>query len=338
MKSRFKIACLTMLIAALVTGCATTTPAPATPTEATPAVTEAVTEAAKEAVTSGLIVVITPSHDNPFFKAEDDGAIAKAKELGFETLSLVHGDDVNKQDELFDIAIAKGAVAIICDNAGADATVTAVKKAKDAGIPTFLIDREITEVGVAVSQIVSNNFQGAQLGGEEFVKLMGEKGKFVELVGKESDTNAGVRSQGYHDVIDQYPDMQMVARQSANWSQTEAFDIMETIIQANPDIKGVICGNDTMAMGAMAALKAANMGDVIVVGFDGSNDVRDSILAGDIKATVLQPAYYISQLAVEQAVQYLKEGSTGVDEKQLKDCVLINMDNAKNLETFGLTQ
>lgn len=327
-----------MLIAALVTGCATTTPAPATPTEATPAVTEAVTEAAKEAVTSGLIVVITPSHDNPFFKAEDDGAIAKAKELGFETLSLVHGDDVNKQDELFDIAIAKGAVAIICDNAGADATVTAVKKAKDAGIPTFLIDREITEVGVAVSQIVSNNFQGAQLGGEEFVKLMGEKGKFVELVGKESDTNAGVRSQGYHDVIDQYPDMQMVARQSANWSQTEAFDIMETIIQANPDIKGVICGNDTMAMGAMAALKAANMGDVIVVGFDGSNDVRDSILAGDIKATVLQPAYYISQLAVEQAVQYLKEGSTGVDEKQLKDCVLINMDNAKNLETFGLTQ
>ena len=184
---------------------------------------------------------------------------------------------------------------------------------------------------------VINNHQGAKLGGEEFVKLMEEKGNYVELVGKESDTNAGIRSKGYHDVIDQYPDMKMVARQSANWSQTEAFEKMESIIQANPDIKGVICGNDTMAMGAMAALKAAGKGDVIVVGFDGSNDVRDSILAGDIKATVLQPAYRIAQIAVEQADKYLKSGSTGgLPEKQLMDCVLINKENASKLETFAL--
>src|SRR5512138_304846 len=79
---------------------------------------------------------------------------------------------------------------------------------------------------------------------------MGEKGNYVELTGKESDTNAGVRSQGYHSIIDKYPDMKMVAQQSANWSQTEAFQKMETILQANPDIKGVIAGNDTMAVGA----------------------------------------------------------------------------------------
>jgi erythritol transport system substrate-binding protein len=111
---------------------------------------------------------------------------------------------------------------------------------------------------------------------------------------------------------------------------------MESIIQANPDIKGVICGNDTMAMGAMAALKAAGKGDVIVVGFDGSNDVRDSIIAGDIKATVLQPAYRIAQMAVEQADKYLKQGATGLAEKQLMDCVLINAANASKLETFAL--
>jgi erythritol transport system substrate-binding protein len=78
---------------------------------------------------------------------------------------------------------------------------------------------------------------------------MKEKGQYVELVGKESDTNAGIRSQGYHDIIDQYPDMKMVARQSANWLQPEAYDKMESIIQAHPTIRGVICGNDTMAMG-----------------------------------------------------------------------------------------
>ena len=251
---------------------------------------------------------------------------------------LVHDDDANKQSELFDSAIAAGVKAIILDNAGADASVAAVQKAKDAGIPSFLIDREITATGVAVSQIVSNNYQGAQLGAEEFVKLMGETGEYAELLGKESDTNAGIRSKGYHDVIDQYPDLKMVAQQTANWSQTEAYTVMESMLQANPGIKGVISGNDTMAMGAYAALEAAGRTDVIVVGFDGSNDVRDSILKGGIKATVLQPAYQQAQLAVTQADQFIKTGSTGVEEKQLMDCVLINADNAAKLETFALAE
>jgi erythritol transport system substrate-binding protein len=284
----------------------------------------------------GLIVIITPSPDNPFFKAEADGADARAKELGYETLVLVHDDDPNKQSELFDTAIAQGAKAIILDNAGADASVEAIQRAKDAGIPSFLIDREITQSGVAVSQIVSNNYQGAQLGAEEFVKLMGEAGEYAELLGKESDTNAGIRSSGYHDIIDQYPDLKMVAQQTANWSQTEAYTVMESILQANPGIKGVISGNDTMAMGAWAALEAAGRTDVVVVGFDGSNDVRDSILAGGIKATVLQPAYAQAQMAVDQADKYLTEGSTGLEEKQLMDCTLINADNAAQLETFAL--
>ena len=206
----------------------------------------------------------------------------------------------------------------------------------DGPFMTKMVDREINATGVAAAQIVSNNYQGAQLGAQEFVKLMGEKGNFVELVGKESDTNAGIRSKGYHDVIDEYPDLKMVAQQSANWSQTEAFSKMESILQANPDIKGVISGNDTMAMGAYAALEAAGRKDVIVVGFDGSNDVRDSIKAGGIKATVLQPAYAQAQMAVEQADAWIKTGKGPAEEKQLMDCVLVNGDNAAKLETFAL--
>ncbi|KAB0676892.1 D-ribose ABC transporter substrate-binding protein [Aureimonas leprariae] len=287
-------------------------------------------------IAADLLAIITPSHDNPFFKAEAEGAAAKAKELGFEPLLLVHDDDANKQSQLIDTAIARGAKAIVLDNAGAAATTAAVQKAKDAKIPSFLIDREINESGVAVAQIVSNNYQGAQLGAEEFVKLMGEKGPYAELVGKESDTNAGIRSGGYKDVLDQYPDLKRVAQQSANWSQTEAFEKMQTILQANPEIKGVISGNDTMAMGAWAALEAAGRTDVIVVGFDGSNDVRDSIMKGGIKATVLQPAYRQAQLAVEQAKQYLDTGKASGEEKQLMDCILVNKDNAGKLETFAL--
>ncbi|HBO39330.1 MAG TPA: D-ribose ABC transporter substrate-binding protein [Pasteurellaceae bacterium] len=288
---------------------------------------------------NGLIAIITPSHDNPFFKAEADGAKQKAEELGYTTLVASHDDDANKQDQLIATAVARKAKAIILDNAGADVTIGALEKAKAAGVPTFLIDREINKTGVAVSQIVSNNYQGAQLGAQKFVELMGEEGLYVELLGRESDTNASVRSQGFHDIIDDYPKMKMVAQQTANWSQTEGFNRMESILQANPNIKGVISGNDTMALGAEAALKAAGRNDIIVVGFDGSDYVRDSILAnGNIKATVLQPAWDQAQEAVIQADKYLKTGSTGKEEKQLMDCILIDSSNAKKLNKFALSE
>ena len=296
----------------------------------------AVLPSAGRAEAKDLVAIITPSFDNPFFKAEADGAKARAEQLGYDTIVLSHDDDNSKQLQLVDSVVARGAKAIILDNAGSDASVAAVEAAKKAGVPSFLIDREINATGVAVAQIVSNNYQGAQLGAQEFVKQMGEKGNYVELTGRDADVNAHIRSKGYHDVMDDYPDMKMLATQSANWSQPEAFTKMEAMLQAHPDVKGVIAGNDTMAMGAQAALKAANRPDVIVVGFDGSNDVRDQIKAGTIKATVLQPAFRQAQMAVEQADLYLKTKSTGQPEKQLMDCVLITKDNAPKLETFQL--
>src|SRR5690606_15614934 len=224
--------------------------------------------------------------------------------LGYETLVLVHDDDPNLQDQHFDQAIALGAKAIILDNAGADASIEAVRKAKDADIPTFLIDREINETGLAASQIISNNYQGAVLGAEYFVELIGEEGTYVELLGRESDTNAHVRSQGYHDVLDEYDGLEMVAQQTANWSQPEAFEVMETIIQAHPDIDGVISGNDTMAMGAMAALQAAGLTDAVVGGCDGAQDVRDANQDRTCSATVPRPVAEFGPLGGEQAHPY----------------------------------
>jgi len=284
---------------------------------------------------SKLIAIITPSHENPFFKAEAESASARAKELGYEVLVNSHNDDAHRQDELFDMAIAQHAAAIILDNAGADASVSAVQKAKAAGLPSFLIDREINANGIAAAQIVSNNYQGATLGAQEFARLIGNSGTYVELVGRESDTNAGIRTQGYHDVLDKIAGLKMVSRQSANWSQSEAFQKMETIIQGNRDIKGVIAGNDTMALGASAALKAAGLTKVIVVGFDGSPDVIAAIRAGAIQATVLQPASKIAQMAVDQANKFLTTGSTGAPEKQSIDCELVTSANADQFGVFA---
>jgi erythritol transport system substrate-binding protein len=285
-----------------------------------------------------LIVIITPSPDNVFFKAEQDAAKAEAEKLGYDTLVISHDDDPTKQSQAIDTAISRKAVAIILDNAGADVSVAAVQKAKDAGIPSFLIDREINKTGIAVAQIVSNNAQGAALGGQQFATAMGGKGDYAELTGKETDTNAGVRSQGYHSVLDQYTDMKMVAQQSANWDQAEALAKTQTILQAHPDIKGIIAGNDTMALGAQAALDSAGKKDVVVVGFDGSPDVVASILKDKINATVLQPAALIAQMAVQQAHEFITTGKASQPEKQSIDCVLITKDNAAKVNNFAISE
>ena len=108
-----------------------------------------------------LMCVITPAHDNPFFKAEADIAQETGEALGYDVLSLDHGDDAKVQDEHFDVCISKGAKFMIVDNAGADASIAAFQKAKDAGIPVYLIDREINATGIASAQLVANNYQGA---------------------------------------------------------------------------------------------------------------------------------------------------------------------------------
>lgn len=287
---------------------------------------------------SNIIYIITPSHSNPFFKAEAEAAAAKAKELGYEVKTVSHDDDATKQSELFENAIADKAAAIICDNAGADATVAAVQKARDNNIPTFLIDREINASGIAISQIVANNYQGAKGVAEVFVEAMNEEGKYAELLGKESDTNAGVRSSAFHEVIDQYPDIEMVAQQTANWEQTEAYEKMDTILQSHPDIKGVVCGNDTMAMGAIAAIEAAGLKNIVVIGVDGSDEAAAEIKAGRMTATALQQAALMAEMAVEQAHDYLTKGTTGLDEKQLVDCIIITKDNVDKLKGFVYTE
>ena len=287
---------------------------------------------------SNIIYIITPSHSNPFFKTEADTAAAKARELGYEAKMVSHDDDATKQSELFDNAIADKAAAIICDNAGADATVEAVQKARNAGIPTFLVDREINVDGVAISQIVANNYQGAKAIAEAWVEAMGEEGKYAELLGKESDTNAGVRSSAFHEVIDQYDTFEMVAQQTANWEQTEGYEKTETILQSNPEITGIICGNDTMAVGAAEACKAAGRSDIKIIGVDGADEAAALIRAGEMTGTALQQCALIAEMAVEQADTYLKEGSTGLNEKQLVDCIAITAENVDKLHTFVYTE
>jgi erythritol transport system substrate-binding protein len=281
-----------------------------------------------------LMVIIVPSQDNPYFKAEADAAAARALDLGYRVRVDAHEDDAFRQDNLVDAAIASNAAAIILDNAGADATVSAVRRATRAGIAVFLIDREIDATGIAKAQIISDNDQGARLVAAEFARAMNGKGEYAELLGKESDTNAQIRTRGFHAVLDRYPELKLVSAQSANWSQSEAFQKAETMLQAHGKIAGIIAGNDTMALGAAAAVKSAGISNLEITGFDGSPDAIDAIKAGALRATALQPAVLISRLAVDEADRFLKTGSTGQPELQIIPCELVTVDNADSYRDF----
>ncbi len=282
-----------------------------------------------------LIVILVPSQDNPYFKAEADTAAKRALELGYRVRIDAHDDDAYRQDNLIDGAVASNAAAIILDNAGSDSSISAVRRATRAGIPCFLIDREIAADGIAKAQIIADNNQGARVVAEEFAKAIGRAGgEYAELLGRESDTNAQVRTRGFHSVLDTRPEFKLVSAQAANWSQSEAFQKTETILQGHPKIVGIIAGNDTMALGAVAAIKSAGLKGITITGFDGSPDATGAIRAGELHATTLQPAVVISKLAVDEADRFLKTGSTGRPERQVIPCDLVTRANADEYQDF----
>ena len=119
------------------------------------------------------------------------------------------------------------------------------------------MDREIEANDAAVSQILSDNYSGCVALGEFFVEEVGETGKYIELLGIVADTNTWNRSKGFHSVVDRFPGLKMVAQQSAEFDRSKALEVLESLLQRNPDIDAVFCGNDAMAMGAYQALLAA---------------------------------------------------------------------------------
>ncbi len=260
-------------------------------------------------------------------------AAAEAKKLGYTSTVGASKGDTNTESNLIDTAITNKAVAIILDPANASGSVGAVKKAIAANIPVLLVNAEINQDGLAKAQLVSNNAQGAALGAQQWVKAVGSKGNYVELLGAPSDNNAATRSNGYDTVLSQYDDLKKVGSQVANWDRTQGHDKMQSLLQAHPDVIGVISGNDEMALGAIAALKeAGKLSSIKVGGFDGSPDAVAAIKAGELQYTVLQPVATFSAKAVDEADSFIKTGKTGAaTEKQLFDCLLVTKANADKM-------
>lgn len=261
---------------------------------------------AKKEQTNKMAVVIS-TLNNPWFVVLAESAAQRARELGYEAHIFDSQNNSAREAEHFDNIIAMGYDAILFNPTDADGSVLNVKRAKAAGIPTFCMDREINSRDAAVTQLLSDSFTGCVKLGEYFVKQMNKEGNYVEILGLVGDNNTWNRSKGFHSVVDEFIGLKMVAQQSADFDRNKAMDVMETIMQAQPDIDAVFCGNDAMALGAYQAVLAAGKADRIkIFGFDGAADAIRSIADGKIAATVMQFPVVMAQKSAELADEYIR--------------------------------
>jgi ABC-type sugar transport system substrate-binding protein len=217
----------------------------------------------------------------------------------------------------------------------ANGSVVNVIKAKKAGVPVFCMDREVNSADAATSQILSDSYSGCVELARYFVQTLHKKGNYVELLGLVADNNTWNRSKGFHSLVDYYPSLKMVAQQSADFDRNKAMEVMESILQAHPDINGVFCGNDAMAMGAYQALVAAGKADKVkVFGFDGAEDVIQAIKDNKISATAMQFPKVMAQTAANYADEYFK-GKRDFPKKIQVAAELVNSADINDYIAYG---
>lgn len=185
------------------------------------------------------VAVVISTLNNPWFVVLAETARDRAKELGYEATIFDSQNDPAKESQHFDNLISSGYRAVLFNCTDAKGSIANVRRAKAAGIPVFCMDREIEANDAATSQILSDNYSGCVALGQFFVEQVGETGKYIELLGIVADTNTWNRSKGFHSVVDRFPGLKMVAQQSAEFDRSKALEVLEALLQRNPDIDAV---------------------------------------------------------------------------------------------------
>lgn len=186
--------------------------------------------------------------------------------------------------------------------------VGVLREVHEAGIPIIAFDRMLTDTSVQIGQVVNDDYEA----GKSDAKMLGDalngEGKIAILEGPAGNTVSALRQGGFMDELAaNYPNIEVVSDQVANFQRVQAVDIFENILEANPDIKGVFCHNDEMALGVVKVLKdSGKMADVKVVGIDGQKDALESIMAGDLYATTRKIVEF--PYALDMALDYLDNG------------------------------
>lgn len=240
--------------------------------------------------------------NNPFFVQIRAGAQAEAKKLGLDLTVTDAQNDASQQANQLQNFTSSNLDAIIVNPVDSDAASNSVKAADKAKIPVIAVDRGVNKATVD-ALVASDNIAGGELAARTIAEKLGGKGKIVILQGQAGTSAARERAQGFAGGLKAYPGIQVVAQQPADFDRTKGLDVMSNLLQAHPDVQGVIAANDEMALGAIKALGSKAGTSVSVVGFDGTPDGLTAVRTGALYASVAQQPSQLGKIAVDNALR-----------------------------------
>ena len=247
---------------------------------------------------------IVSTLNNPFFVDLKKGIEKEAKKLGYEVIVLDSQNDPAKEVSNMEDISVKNVSLVLLNPVDSDSAVASVMIANNEKLPIMTVDR-VANGGKVISHIASDNVAGGVMASEFLIDKLGNNGKVVELEGIAGSSATRDRGKGFEDGIKKSK-LNIIAKQSADFDRTKGLTVMENIIQSKGKIDAVFAQNDEMALGASKALADANMKDVLVVGFDATDDAVASVKKGEMAATVAQQPILIGETAVKYVNKYLK--------------------------------
>jgi ribose transport system substrate-binding protein len=284
----------------------------------------------KSAPSKPRLALVMKSLANEFFSTMAEGAkkhqAANASSYDLIVNGIKNETDLAEQVNLVEQMIARQVNALVIAPADSKALVTVLKRAKDAGILVVNIDNKLDagalkQAGLTVPFVGPDNRTGARKVGEALAKKLKPADKVAIIEGIPTAFNGQQRRLGFEDAM-KAAGMNIVTTQSGNWEMEKANNVAAAILSEHPDLKAILCANDNMALGAVAAIQAAQKaGVVLVVGFDNIGAVRPMLADGRLVATADQHADQLAVFGIEAALKILKGEAPPADQTTAVDLI-----------------
>lgn len=249
------------------------------------------------------IALAVSTLDNPFFVTLKEGAQSKAQELGYQLIVLDSQNDPAKELANVEDSLVRGAKVLLINPTDSDAVSSAVMTANQKNVPVITLDRGANK-GDVVSHIASDNIAGGKMAGDFIAEKIGKNAKVIQLEGIAGTSAARERGEGFKQAVESN-EFEILASQPADFDRTKGLNVMENLLAGHHAVQAVFAQNDEMALGALRALQAAGK-NIVVVGFDGTEDAVKAVENGKLAATIAQQPEQIGALGVETAVSLLK--------------------------------
>ncbi|MDU8621064.1 sugar ABC transporter substrate-binding protein [Pseudomonas syringae] len=270
------------------------------------------------------VALVMKSLANEFFLTMEDGAKAYQKEHATEFDLISNGikdeSDTSAQIRIVEQMIASNVNALVIAPADSKALVPVLKKATDAGIKVVNIDNQL-DVDVLKSKnlqipfVGPDNRKGAKLVGDYLAKKLTAGDEVGIIEGVSTTNNAQQRTAGFKDAMDEAK-MKVVSTQSGNWEIDKGNAVASAMLNEYPNLKALLAGNDSMALGAVSAVRAAGKaGKVMVVGYDNINAIKPMLKDGRVLATADQYAARQAVFGIEAALKLVKGEKVDTNDK-----------------------